>query len=117
MQLPKLPAAVLVAVAVAGYASFRNLTAAIAVGPNASGGFPGGLPGQTRGTRLPAPGSSVKLPNGYYASPGRFTSSAKACKQKVTCRPPPHRDTPSTGRPSPDSIDASRSFADSQQAR
>jgi hypothetical protein len=101
MQLPKwLPAAVLVAVAVAGYASFRNLTAASAVGPNASGGFPGGLPGQTRGTRLPAPGSSVKLPNGYYSAPAGLPPVRRPANRKSPAGLTPPRDvTPPGGLP------------------
>ena len=83
LQLPKwLPTAVLVVVAVAGFASFRNLTAAGAVGPNGSGGFPGGLPGQSRGTRLPAPGSGVKLPNGFDSAPAASPPGLKPSNGK-----------------------------------
>jgi hypothetical protein len=70
MQLPRwLPAAVLLVVAVLGFASFRNLTAASAVGPLGSAGFPGGLPGRTNGARVQPPGSGVKLPNGFHSPP------------------------------------------------
>ena len=97
LQLPKwLPTAVLVVVAVAGFASFRNLTAAGAVGPNGSGGFPGGLPGQSRGTRLPAPGSGVKLPNGFDSAPAASPPGLKPSNGK-----PPAGLTPPRGIPKP----------------
>ncbi|MGO9961995.1 MAG: hypothetical protein ACLPUG_01035 [Acidimicrobiales bacterium] len=70
MQLPKwVPVAVLLVVAVGGFASFRNLTAVDAVGPGARGGLPGGPPGQTKGVRLPVPASGVAVPNGYHPVP------------------------------------------------
>jgi hypothetical protein len=93
MQLPKwLPGAFLVVVAVGGFASFRSLTAAGAVGPNANGGFPGGLPGQPGGTRLP-PGSSVKLPKGFHSAPPASPPGRPANGKPPAGLTPPRRVT------------------------
>jgi hypothetical protein len=76
-QLPKwLPLAVVIVVAVLGFSSFRNLTAAGAVR------FPGGFPGGTRG--------------GAYPPPGGFPKGVKP----GTGRPPPGF-TPPKGFPAP----------------
>lgn len=69
-QVPKwVPAAVLIVVAVGGFASFRSLTAAAAVGPNGIGGLPGGPPGGNGGSGPNPSGSGTKAPNGFYTPP------------------------------------------------
>jgi hypothetical protein len=80
-QLPKwLPLAVVIVVALLGFSSFRNLTAAGTA--RFPGGIPGGFPGGTRG--------------GAYPPPGGFPKGVKP----GTGRPPPGF-TPPKGVPAP----------------
>ena len=96
MQLPKwLPALLLVVVATLGFSSFRSLTAVEAIGVPGNGGFPGGPPGQTSGTRFAPPNPGHELPK----------SSPSPPKESRNGRPPgmaepPNGFNPPNGPPS-----------------